>query len=82
MAAFEEPAQNEGSAGEAKISHAEGAGIGTRTKATWKKNTTVGIRQSRAGRSLGLAGNPNKRNIEEAKQWYWGSKDQIRRGHH
>ena len=28
MAAFEEPAQSEGSAGEATISHAEGVGIG------------------------------------------------------
>ena len=34
MAVFEEPTQNEGSAGEATMSHAEGAEIGTRTMAT------------------------------------------------
>ena len=60
MAAFEEPAQNEGSAGEATMSHVEGAGIGTRTKATWK-NTAVGVRQSRAGRGLGAGWKPEQR---------------------
>ena len=69
MTAFEEPAHNEFSAGEAAIrrlkrlrvelgrtqKHAGGAETGTWTKATWKKNTAVGVRQNRAGRSLGLS---------------------------
>ena len=38
----------------------------------------VGIRQSRAGRSLGLAGNPNKGNIEEARVRAWRRSIDVR----